>query len=76
MKNIGTIAFATALALASTAYASANTTHKHHRHHVAKMHSGVTTGMARSGPSGPGLEPGARDETRPGGRGVSNKPGG
>jgi hypothetical protein len=32
----------------------------------------VTTGMSRSGP---GLEPGARDESRPGGRGVSDKPG-
>lgn len=70
--KIKTIVLATAFALASTAYASANTTHKHHRHHVATKHGGVTTGMSRSGP---GLEPGARDESRPGGRGVSDKPG-
>jgi hypothetical protein len=36
----------------------------------------ATTGMAPpTAPSGPGLEPGARDESRPGGRGVSDRPG-
>jgi hypothetical protein len=34
----------------------------------------ATTGMSRSGPSGPGLEPGARDKSRPGGEGVSDRP--
>lgn len=73
--KIRTIVLATAFALASTAYANATTTHKHHRHYVGKMHHGMTIGMARPGPSGPGLEPGARDASRPGGKGVSNKPG-
>ena len=72
--KIKTIVLATAFALASTAYASANTTHKHHRHHVATMHSGVTTGMARSGPSGPSLDGGGVDKSRPGGQGVSRNP--
>jgi hypothetical protein len=36
--------------------------HHHHRmHHMASR-------------SGPGLEPGARDASRPGGKGVNNKP--
>ena len=60
--KIRTIAIATLFALDSTAYASATTSHKHHRHYVGKMHHGMTIGMARSGPSGPGLEPGRRDE--------------
>jgi hypothetical protein len=34
----------------------------------------TTTGMSRQGPSGPGLEPGARDKSRPGGEGVSDRP--
>jgi hypothetical protein len=70
--KIRTIVLATAFALASTAYANATTTH--HRHYVGTMHHGTTIGMARSGPSGPGLEPGRRDESRVGGRGVSNRP--
>ena len=73
--KISTIAIVTLFALASTAYASANTTHKYHRHYVGTRHHGTTVGMARSGHSGPGLEPGARDASRPGGKGVSNKPG-
>jgi hypothetical protein len=73
--KIRTIVLATAFALACTANASATTTHKHHRHYVGKMHHGMTIGMAPSGPSGPGLEPGRRDESRVGGKGVSNRPG-
>jgi hypothetical protein len=70
-----TIAIATLFALASTAYASATTSYKHHHHHYVMHHSGMTVGMARSGPSGPGFEPGSRDESRVGGKGVSNRPG-
>ena len=74
IMKIRTLAIVTLFALASTAYASATTSHKHHRHYVGKMHGGTTIGMARSGPSGPGLEPGRRDESRVGGKGVSNRP--
>jgi hypothetical protein len=72
--KIRTIAIATLFALASTAYASATTSHKHHRHYVGKMHNGMTIGMARSGPSGPSLDGGGVDKSRPGGQGVSRKP--
>jgi hypothetical protein len=34
----------------------------------------ATTGMTPSGPSGPRLDGGGRDESRPGGQGVSRKP--
>jgi hypothetical protein len=70
-----TIAIVTLVALASTAYANA-ASYKHRHHHTAKMNatSGVTTGMARSGPSGPGIEPGARDKSRTGGEGVNDRP--
>jgi hypothetical protein len=37
---------------------------------------GATTGMAPVAPTGPGLEPGRRDESRPGGRGVNDRPAG
>jgi hypothetical protein len=72
IMKIGALAILTVFALASTAYASA-TYHKHHHHHTAKINAtaGVTTGMA---PSGPSLYGGRRDESRPGGRGVSRKP--
>lgn len=46
----------------SSAKTMKHTAKKHHRHHH----------MARR--SGPGLEPGAPDASRPGGKGVSNKP--
>lgn len=71
--KIRTLAIVTLFALASTAYASA-TSHKHRHHHTAKINAtaGMTTGSA---PSGPGLEPGRRDESRVGGKGVSNRPG-
>jgi hypothetical protein len=74
--KISTIAIVTLFALASTAYASA-TSHKHRHHHTAKMNatSGMTTGMARSGPSGPSLDGGGVDKSRPGGQGVSRKQG-
>jgi hypothetical protein len=38
------------------------------------MHSGMTIGMARSGPSGPSLDGGGVDKSRPGGQGVGRKP--
>jgi len=66
-----TIAFAAALALAgSLAIGPAQA--KDHRHH--HKHHGMTTGG--NGPSGPGLEPGAPDKTRPAGKGVNAKPAG
>ena len=51
--KIGTIAIATVFAL-STSVAFANTHHTHHHKHHAKLNAspGMTTGMARSGPSG------------------------
>jgi hypothetical protein len=73
IMKIRTLAIVTLFALASTAYASA-TSYKHRHHHTAKINAtaGMTTGSA---PSGPGLEAGRRDESRVGGRGVSNRPG-
>lgn len=70
--KISTIAIVTLFAFAGTAYASA-TSHKHRHHHTAKINatSGMTTGMARSGPS---LDGGGVDKSRPGGQGVSRKP--
>ena len=70
-----TIAIVTLVALASTAYASA-ASYKHRHHHTAKINAapGMTTGMARSGPSGPSLDGGGVDKSRPGGQGVSRKP--
>jgi hypothetical protein len=35
-----------------------------------------TTGMSSSRQATPGLEPGARDKSRPGGNGVNNRPAG
>ena len=37
---------------------------------------GATTGLAPVAPSGPGREPGRRDESRPGGQGVNDRPAG
>jgi hypothetical protein len=68
MKVVGIVAVATVLALSSSSQAFAK--HRHHHHH-----HGTTTGMSRTGPSGPGIEPGATDKSRPGGKGVSNRPG-
>jgi hypothetical protein len=70
------IATATVFALVSSlAFAPANAaSHKHH-HHAKMMHrSGMTTGMARTGPAGPSLDGGGVDKSRPGGRGVGRKP--
>jgi hypothetical protein len=68
--KIRTIALAAVVALSTSSMAFAR--HHHHHHH---MH-GMTMGMGSStGPSGPGLEAGRRDESRVGGRGVSTKPG-
>ena len=66
--KMGTVALATVVALASTSMALAK-----HRHHHHKMH-GMTTGMDSSGPSGPRMEAGGIDKSRPGGKGVSRKP--
>jgi hypothetical protein len=65
MRAVGVIAVALILALSSSSQAFAK--HRHHHHH------GMT--MSHTGPSGPGLEPGATDKSRPGGKGVSNRPG-
>jgi hypothetical protein len=65
--KISTIALAAVVALSSSSVALA----KHHHHH---HHHGMTMGSS-TGPSGPGLEAGRRDESRVGGRGVSNRPG-
>jgi hypothetical protein len=67
--KISTIALAAVFALSSSSMALA----KHHRHHH-KMH-GMTTGMGSStGPSGPRMDGGGTDKSRPGGQGVSRKP--
>jgi hypothetical protein len=69
--KITTIAIATTFALTTTfALAPAQAKHRHHHH---KMH-GMSTVMAGKGPSGPGLEPGAPDKTRPAGKGVNARP--
>ena len=70
MKVAGTIALATVLALSSGTMAFAK--HRHHHHHK----HGMTTGIAPSGPSGPRMEGGGTDKSRPGGQGVSRKPAG
>ena len=64
--KISTIALAAVFALSSSSIALA----KHHHH----MH-GMTTGMGSStGPSGPRMDGGGVDKSRPGGQGVSRKP--
>ena len=67
MKTSLTIAAVFALA-ASLAVAPAQAKHHrhHHKHHISM---GSTTG-----PSGPGLEAGAPDKSRPAGKGVSKRP--
>lgn len=65
--KIGTIAIAAVFALSSSSLALAK--HRHHSHH----RHGATTGMSQTGPSGPGVEPGATDKSRPGGKGVNTK---
>jgi hypothetical protein len=61
--KVSTIALAAVVALSSSSVALA----KHHHHH------GMTMGSS-TGPSGPSLDGGGVDKSRPGGQGVSRKP--
>jgi hypothetical protein len=63
--KVSTIALAAVVALSSSSVALA----KHHHHH----HHGMTMGSS-TGPSGPSLDGGGVDKSRPGGQGVSRKP--
>ena len=63
--KIGTIALAAVFALSSSSIALA----KHHHHHHHEMTMGSSTG-----PSGPRMDGGGVDKSRPGGQGVSRKP--
>ena len=65
--KIGTIALAAVFALSSSSIALA----KHHHHH--RHHHEMTMGSS-TGPSGPSLDGGGVDKSRPGGQGVSRKP--
>ena len=65
--KIGTIALAAVFALSSSSIALA----KHHRHH--RHHHEMTMGSS-TGPSGPRMDGGGVDKSRPGGQGVSRKP--
>ena len=74
--KVSTIVMATVFAVTSPiAFAASNDSGaaapEHSAKHSAKHHHRMHH-MARR--SGPGLEPSARDASRPGGRGVSNKP--
>jgi hypothetical protein len=66
--KIGTIAIAAVFALSSSSIALAKHHHHHHRHHH-EMTMGSSTG-----PSGPRMDGGGVDKSRPGGQGVSRKP--
>jgi hypothetical protein len=68
MKVLNALVLATVVALGSSSIALA----KHHRHHHHKMMHGMSVGS--SGPSGPRMDGGGVDTSRPGGRGVSRKP--
>jgi len=69
-----TIVFTTALTLCSAlALAPANAATNKHRHHANMHRSGMTIGMARTGPSGPRIDAGGVDKSRAGGQGVSRK---
>ena len=65
--KVSTIALAAVVALSSSSVALAK--HHHHHHH----HHGMTMGSS-TGPSGPSLDGGGVDKSRPGGQGVSRKP--
>jgi hypothetical protein len=65
--KIGTIALAAVFALSSSSIALA----KHHHHH--RHHHEMTMGSS-TGPSGPRMDGGGVDKSRPGGQGVSRKP--
>jgi hypothetical protein len=64
--KISTIALAAVFAVSSSSIALA----KHHHHH---HHHGMTMGSS-TGPSGPRMDGGGVDKSRPGGQGVSRKP--
>ena len=66
--KLSTIALAAVIALSSSSIAFAK--HRHHHHHK----HGMPTGMGSSGPSGPSMDGGGTDKSRPGGQGVSRKP--
>lgn len=68
MRAVNVLAIVTILALSSSSLAFAK--NRHHHHHKQSM----TSGMAPSGPSGPGQDAGATDKSRPGSKGVSKKP--
>ena len=63
--KVSAIALAAVVALSASSVALA----KHHHHH----HHGMTMGSS-TGPSGPSLDGGGVDKSRPGGQGVSRKP--
>jgi len=67
--KIGTIALAAVFALSSSSIALA----KHHHHHHHRHHHEMTMGSS-TGPSGPRMDGGGVDKSRPGGQGVSRKP--
>ena len=68
-----TLAIAAVLALAtSLTFAPAQA--KHPRHHHKHGDAGMTTSSGAAGQSGPGKDADAPDASRPGGKGVSNKP--
>jgi len=63
--KVSAIALAAVVALSASSVALA----KHHHHH----HHGMTMGSS-TGPSGPRMDGGGVDKSRPGGQGVSRKP--
>jgi hypothetical protein len=65
--KISTIALAAAFALSTTSMVLAK--HHHHHHHKHGMTMGSSTG-----PSGPRMDGGGVDKSRPGGQGVNRKP--
>jgi len=66
--KIRTIALAAVVALSTSSMAFAR--HHHHHHHMHEMTMGSSTG-----PSGPRMDGGGVDKSRPGGQGVSRKAG-
>jgi hypothetical protein len=66
--KILTITLATVVALSTSSMAFAR--HHHHHHHMHEMTMGSSTG-----PSGPRMDGGGVDKSRPGGQGVSRKAG-
>jgi hypothetical protein len=66
--KISTIALAAVVALSTSSVAFAKHHHHHHKH-------GMTMGSS-SGPSGPRMDGGGTDKSRPGTQGVSKKPAG